>query len=102
MIFWKKYVPSDEIKLRDEITGFDGTYIPHFTYLDSIFASLKSRKTVPLFLLCMSLIVVHVGSFLVCLYAGQENIDRYPCRARMDDIFFIISYLFLQVSTSAH
>jgi hypothetical protein len=26
MIFWKKYVPSDEIKLRDEITGFDGTY----------------------------------------------------------------------------
>ncbi len=25
MIFWKKYVPSDEIKLRDEITGFDGT-----------------------------------------------------------------------------
>ncbi len=25
MIFWKKYVPSDEIKLRDEITRFDGT-----------------------------------------------------------------------------
>ncbi len=25
MNFWKKYVPSDGIKLRDEITGFDGT-----------------------------------------------------------------------------
>ncbi len=27
LIFWKKYVPSDEIKLRDEINGFDGTMI---------------------------------------------------------------------------
>jgi hypothetical protein len=25
MTFGKKYVPSDGIKLRDEITGFDGT-----------------------------------------------------------------------------
>ncbi len=31
MIFWKKYVPSDEIKLRDEITGFDGTI--HFFWV---------------------------------------------------------------------
>ncbi len=29
MNFWKKYVPSDEIKLRDEITGFDGIQHPN-------------------------------------------------------------------------
>ncbi len=43
MNFWKKYVPSDEIKLRDEITKFDCTSV-------IIIRSLKTVLCLPVYL----------------------------------------------------